>query len=89
MRKIDAVFSARLWLSATNNVARQQLMIGWFERGELVCVNSLENGWAPKEFKELPYVGQTRFSNTRAVEIAKKMHDTHFGLFKRRRNFKE
>ena len=63
VRKFDGVFTARVWFSATNAAARRQLVIGWFERGELNCVNPIDNGWAPKHFKELPTKIPIRFSN--------------------------
>ena len=65
VRKIDGIFSARVWFSATNNANRRQLVIGWFERGELTCVNPLDNSWAPKAFKELPSKIPVKFSNFR------------------------
>ena len=65
VRKIDGIFTARVWFSATNNANRRQLVIGWFERGEIVCVNPLDNSWAPKTFKELPTKSPIKFSNIR------------------------
>ena len=65
VRKIDGIFTARLWFSATNAASRRQLVIGWFERGEIVCVNPLDNSWSPKTFKELPTKNPIKFSNIR------------------------
>ena len=62
-RKIDGIFSARIWCNVTNAAARRQLVIGWSERGKVTCVNSLDNSWAPKQFKELPTKLPIRFSN--------------------------
>ena len=65
VRKIDGIFSARVWFNQTNAGNRRQLVIGWFERGELTCVNPLDNSWAPKTFKELPTKIPIKFSNIR------------------------
>ena len=65
VRKFDGIFSARVWFNQTNAGNRRQLVIGWFERGELMCVNPLDNSWAPKTFKQLPTKIPIKFSNIR------------------------